>query len=114
MCVCRACVFAPQGLEKGQMKIKLLSGDVKLKNLRVKPSALDFLHLPIKVLQGTVAHLSLQANWRKLTSKPVKIILEDVFVIAEPRDDFSIDEKVELRRALQRKLKRLAEWETGR
>jgi len=96
-----------EGLNKEQLKLSVFSGQVALKNLKIKPSGLDFLHLPVKVKAGYVGNLYLEANWRKLGSQPVKVFLDNVFLIAEPRTEFKVDEEAEKKKATANKLEEL-------
>lgn len=95
------------GLHKEQLNVQLFAGNVQLRNLRVKPSALDFLQLPIAVKSGVVESLVLKANWAKLSSEPVRIELKRLVVVAGPRTSFDVNEAEERQRAQSRKRDRL-------
>jgi vacuolar protein sorting-associated protein 13A/C len=95
-----------ENFRESDVNIGILGGDVNLTNLIVKGSGLDFLRLPIKVKYGFVGSLVIKANWRSLSSRPVEIILSDVFVVAGNRTSFQVDEKKDEERALSNKL----EW----
>jgi vacuolar protein sorting-associated protein 13A/C len=82
-------------------------GEVTLKDVEVKASGLDFLRLPLSVLCGSVGRIHLKAKWTALGSEPVRITLENVFVIAGPKEDFSGDEKEELAYAIDDKKSKL-------
>lgn len=93
-----------------QLNIGLLSGDVKLRSLKMKRSALDKLHLPINVVEGHIGSLILQIPYSNLKNKPVKVLIEDVFVLAHP--DLNSDDDVDFKRRQQRaKLDQLELWE---
>jgi vacuolar protein sorting-associated protein 13A/C len=64
------------------------SGEVVLQNLKIKPSALKGLNLPLSVRQGLVGSIKLNLNWAKLGSVPVKISFADVWILGEPRYDW--------------------------
>ncbi len=53
--------------------------------------ALDALHLPVIVKEGYVGRIELVANWAKLASEPVRVVIEDVFLIAWPHDHAEFD-----------------------
>ena len=74
-----------EGLDPSQLRLNVWSGKVHLKSLSIKPTALDGLHLPVRVLSGRVSSLRLEANWRALTSQPVKVELEGVDLLLGPR-----------------------------
>lgn len=56
-------------------------------NLELKKEALDQMKLPLNVLEGHLGQLTLQIPWSNLKGKPVKIIIEDVFLLAAPRSE---------------------------
>ncbi|WFD35586.1 Vacuolar protein sorting-associated protein 13 [Malassezia cuniculi] len=74
------------GLNTKQLNVGIWSGDVTLRNLRLKPSALDHLHLPIDVREGYLGQLTLSIPWSNLKGKPVRVLVENVSLLAVPRD----------------------------
>jgi vacuolar protein sorting-associated protein 13A/C len=66
------------------LKISVFGGNVHLTNLKVRPEGLAFLKLPITVAEGFIGKLTLQANWTRLGSEPVRVVLEDVYLLAAP------------------------------
>lgn len=52
------------GLNTKQLNVGIWSGDVTLRNLRLKPSALDPLKLPIDVREGYLGQLTLSIPCR--------------------------------------------------
>lgn len=92
-----------------QLNIGIWSGDVKLKNLRLKKESLDKFKLPIDVKFGHLGELTLQIPWSNLKSKPVKVIIEDVYLLASPIiiEEFDLEE--EQRRDLERKKEKIAD-----
>ncbi|RCK56101.1 Vacuolar protein sorting-associated protein 13 [Candida viswanathii] len=62
----------------GSINIGIWSGDVKMRNLRLKKESLDKFRLPIDVKFGHLGELTLQIPWSNLKGKPVKIIIEDL------------------------------------
>ena len=57
-------------------------GDVVLRNLKLKPGALDHFRLPIKVKAGLVGSLTLKVPWTKLGKEPVVVTIDRVFCLA--------------------------------
>ena len=57
------------GLNTNQLNVAIWSGDVKLRNLRLKRSALDKLRLPIDVKEGYLGQLTLTIPWSNLKGK---------------------------------------------
>ncbi|KAL2841641.1 hypothetical protein BJX68DRAFT_245287 [Aspergillus pseudodeflectus] len=81
-----------------QLNIGIWSGDVKLRNLELRREALDQLHLPLNVVEGHVGELTLSIPWSNLRGKPVKVDIEDVFLLAAPKEDVNYDPEEEERR----------------
>ncbi|KAL4808325.1 hypothetical protein BDV18DRAFT_98367 [Aspergillus unguis] len=82
-----------------QLNIGIWSGDVKLRNLELRREALDQLRLPLNVVEGHVGELTLSIPWSNLRGKPVKVDIEDVFLLAAPKEDVDYDPEEEERRA---------------
>ena len=74
-----------EGLDASQLRLHVWSGRVHLRGLNIRPSAFDDLGLPLTVVSGSVESLRLEANWRSLTSQPVRVELEGVHVLLAPR-----------------------------
>jgi len=98
-----------ENFDPNQLQIGLLSGDVKLGGLKLKKGALDQLQLPINVTDGHIGSLVLQIPYSNLKSKPVKVFIEDVFIVAMP--DNGYDGDAQERRELSKKLEKLQLWE---
>ncbi|KAI9375312.1 hypothetical protein BJX61DRAFT_494673 [Aspergillus egyptiacus] len=81
-----------------QLNIGIWSGDVKLRNLELRREALDQLHLPLNVVEGHVGELTLSIPWSNLRGKPVKVDIEDIFLLAAPKEDADYDPDEEERR----------------
>ena len=88
------------GLNTKQLNVGIWSGDVKLRNLRLKRSALDKFRLPVDVKEGYLGQLTLSIPWSNLKGKPVRVLVENVSLLASPRDaSMEVDEKEEDERA---------------
>ncbi|PNH66081.1 hypothetical protein VD0001_g8276 [Verticillium dahliae] len=90
-----------------QLKVGIWSGDVKLRNLQLRKEALDQLKLPINVLEGHLGELTLIIPWSNLSGAPVKVFIEDVFLLASPKEDAAYDEDEEERRKQRIKMEKL-------
>lgn len=55
-------------LNTNQLNVGIWSGDVKLRNLRLKKEALDKFRLPVDVVEGYLGDLTLSIPWS--TSAP--------------------------------------------
>ena len=98
-----------EGLDRHQLQLNVWSGRVDLHSLSIRPSALDALQLPVRVLSGSVQSLRLEANWLQLTSQPVRVELEGVHLQLGPRTSPppSVDAAEAVQAALQSKLRSL-------
>jgi vacuolar protein sorting-associated protein 13A/C len=96
-----------QNFDAKQLNVGIWSGDVKLKNLELRREALDQLHLPLNVVEGHLGQLTLQIPWSNLRGKPLKVNIEDVFLLAAPKEDAEYDADEEERRAHAVKMEKL-------
>ncbi|KAL2348225.1 hypothetical protein Fmac_002225 [Flemingia macrophylla] len=73
-----------RGLSKEALKISVWKGNVELKNMQLKPEALNALKLPVKVKAGFLGSVKLQVPWSRLGQDPVLVYLDRIFLLAEP------------------------------
>ncbi|KAE9596742.1 putative vacuolar protein sorting-associated protein [Lupinus albus] len=73
-----------RGLNKEALKISVWKGDVELKNMQLKPEALNALKLPVKVKAGFLGSVKLKVPWSRLGQDPVLVSLDRIFLLAEP------------------------------
>lgn len=60
------------------------TGDVILKNLQLKQSALNELDLPVQLVYGQLGKLVLKIPWKNLYSLPVQADVEDLYLLVAP------------------------------
>ncbi|KJZ79741.1 hypothetical protein HIM_01210 [Hirsutella minnesotensis 3608] len=96
-----------QNFDPTQLKVGIWSGDVKLRNLELRREALDQLKLPINVVEGHLGELTLAIPWSNLRGAPVKVLVEDVFLLASPKEEAEYDEEEEERRRQRLKMEKL-------
>lgn len=96
-----------QNFDAKQLNVGIWSGDVKLRDLELRREALDQLHLPLNVVEGHLGQLTLQIPWSNLRGKPLKVNIEDVFLLAAPKEDAEYDAEEEERRAHAVKMEKL-------
>lgn len=96
-----------QNFDPKQLNVGIWSGDVKLRDLELRREALDQLHLPLNVVQGHLGQLTLSIPWSNLRGKPVRVSIEDVFLLAAPREDAEYDPDEEERREHAVKMEKL-------
>ncbi len=90
-----------------QLNVGIWSGDVKLRNLELRREALDQLHLPVNVVEGHLGQLTLAIPWSNLRGKPVSVKIEDVFLLAAPKEESDYDAEEEEKRAQAVKIEKL-------
>ncbi|ERT03326.1 hypothetical protein HMPREF1624_01637 [Sporothrix schenckii ATCC 58251] len=96
-----------QNFDPTQLKVGIWSGDVKLRDLELRREALDQLKLPINVVEGHLGQLTLTIPWSNLSGAPVKIYIEDVFLLASPKEEAAYNEEEEERRKQRLKMEKL-------
>ncbi|KAK0724982.1 hypothetical protein B0H67DRAFT_480247 [Lasiosphaeris hirsuta] len=90
-----------------QLKVGIWGGDVKLRDLELRREALDQLKLPINVVEGHLGQLTLTIPWSNLRGAPVKIYIEDVYLLASPKEEAEYNEEEEERRRQRIKMEKL-------
>ncbi len=90
-----------------QLNVGIWSGDVKLRNLELRREALDQLRLPLNVVEGHLGQLTLQIPWSNLRGKPVKVTIEDLYLLAAPKEDAEYNAEDEEKRAHALKMEKL-------
>lgn len=90
-----------------QLKVGIWSGDVKLRNLELRREALDQLKLPIDVIHGHLGELTLVIPWSNIRGAPVKVFIEDVYLLASPKEEAAYDEDEEESRRQRVKMEKL-------
>lgn len=100
-----------ENFDPAQLNVGIWSGDVKLKNLKLRKDCLDSLDLPIDVKSGILGDLVLTVPWSSLKNKPVKIIIEDCYLLCAPRSEDHENDEEMVMRAFRLKMRKLAEWE---
>ncbi|KAJ2425517.1 Vacuolar protein sorting-associated protein 13, partial [Coemansia sp. RSA 2531] len=94
-------------LETTQLKLGIWQGDVKLEKLRLKKDALDKLRLPVDIKEGWLGTLTISIPWSNLKGEPVRITIDNVYVLAAPRFQGDFDPEREHEREYKRKMRRL-------
>ncbi|KAI0139290.1 hypothetical protein BJ166DRAFT_126349 [Pestalotiopsis sp. NC0098] len=96
-----------KNFDPAQLKVGIWSGDVKLRNLELRKEALDQLKLPINVVEGHLGELTLVIPWSNLRGSPVQVFVEDVFLLASPKEEAAYDADEEDRRKQRLKMEKL-------
>ncbi|XP_078437793.1 pleckstrin homology (PH) domain-containing protein isoform X2 [Wolffia australiana] len=73
-----------KGFNKEALKISVWRGDVELKNMQLKPEALNALKLPVKVKAGFLGSIRIKVPWSRLGQEPVIVHVDRILILAEP------------------------------
>ena len=81
------------GISSDNIEASVWSGEVSLKNLKIKPQALDFLELPVpvKIRKGHIGTLDAVVPYTALSSQSTTITINDVFLTVVPRAHANVD-----------------------
>jgi len=96
-----------EGLDSKNLQVSVGSGDVVLKSLNLKKSALRELELPITVKEGSLGQLTMKVPWANLGKEASTVRVSEVFLLCEPKMRSSGSAREEEERALASKLGRL-------
>lgn len=100
-----------ENVSSDQFKVAAWSGNVSLKNLKLKKEALDKFRLPVDVVDGFVQQLELNIPFRYIQTQPVVVKVKNVTLLCMPRAQSNYDEADDERRKQQVKQEKLANAE---
>ncbi|KAI9322742.1 hypothetical protein BX666DRAFT_2109183 [Dichotomocladium elegans] len=95
-------------LNYDQLNIGVWKGEANLRDLKLRREALDKLKLPIDVVEGYLGELKLIIPWSNLKKEPVKVYIDNVYLLAVPKSEATLSLDEEEKRAQQLKERRLA------
>lgn len=101
-----------ENFDPNQLNIGIWSGDVTLSNLKLKPESLDKLELPIDLKCGNLGTLTMQIPWSNLKGKPVKILIQDCYILITAKLQNSFNKSDEIQKDLRIKRQKLDNLET--
>jgi len=67
-----------------------------IENVNLKSDIIEMLELPIKLWKSSVGKLTIKIPWKKITSAPVEITIENVFVTLIPLSEWHFDDNLVL------------------
>lgn len=79
------------------------TGDVVLKNLVLKQSALSELDLPVQTTYGHLGSLVLKIPWKNLYSAPVEAYIDRLYLLAVPNNSVRYNAEREEKASLEAK-----------
>ncbi|XP_065320844.1 intermembrane lipid transfer protein VPS13A-like isoform X3 [Gordionus sp. m RMFG-2023] len=103
-----------ENLDTKQLNIGIWGGDVVLKNLSIKSTALSDLDLPIKLYQGHLGKLTLKIPWKNLYAAPVIATIDSLFILLVPNSVVKYDERAEEKGKQEIKQKELEKIEEAK
>jgi hypothetical protein len=71
-------------INSDQLKLSIFSGEVVLKDLKLKESAIESLGFPFNLQSGRISSLKVDIPWSKLSSAPLQIEISDIFGLISP------------------------------
>ncbi|KAH7429919.1 hypothetical protein KP509_09G071400 [Ceratopteris richardii] len=101
------------GLSAEALKISVWQGNVVLKDLQLKAEALNSLKLPVTVKAGFLGSVTLKVPWNRLGNESVIVLLDRIFIVAEPIQDDQISEEDRKDRLLEAKRRQLDATESA-
>jgi len=82
------------GLDKQNLSVSALKGQIHLRNARLKQEAVELLNLPCQLIYGEVGTLKISFLWRNvLGSRPVVVELSQFLLKLGPKPEWSEDEE---------------------
>uniref|UniRef100_A0A2P2MA96 Uncharacterized protein LOC8261314 n=1 Tax=Rhizophora mucronata TaxID=61149 RepID=A0A2P2MA96_RHIMU len=99
------------GLSVEALRISVWKGDVVLKDLKLKAEALNSLKLPVTVKAGFVGTITLKVPWKSLGKEPVIVLIDRVFLLAQPAPDGRTLGEEDKRKLFEAKLHQIEEAE---
>lgn len=64
---------------------------MQFRGLHLKKTLLERFGLPVDIVAGDIGNLSVTIPWTQLKSQPVKIVIDDVYVLARARPQGKVD-----------------------
>mmetsp|Transcript_31579 Transcript_31579/g.54701 ORF Transcript_31579/g.54701 Transcript_31579/m.54701 type:complete len:2374 (-) Transcript_31579:14-7135(-) len=100
-----------ENLNADQLNISVFSGSLNLENLRIKRDAIEAFGLPFTIKQGSIGRIKAEIPWTSLSSSPLKIEIDSVFVhiVSSPTHEWVA--KNQDKRLLKEKLSALSSFE---
>src|SRR5574343_1121189 len=82
-------------INSDQLKLSIFSGEVLLKDLKLKNSAIESLGLPFTLQYGRISSLKVDIPWSKLSSSPLTIDISEIYGLISPSSPSSWSESKE-------------------
>ncbi|XP_020707369.2 intermembrane lipid transfer protein Vps13 isoform X2 [Athalia rosae] len=103
-----------QNLDHKQLKLSLWGGDVVLKDLLIKDTALDKLDQPVKLAYGRLGKLILKIPFKDMWNGQVDAIIEELYLLVVPCSQTQYDAEKEAKAELEAKQAEIARVEKSK
>jgi vacuolar protein sorting-associated protein 13A/C len=103
-----------ENLDTNQLRVGIWGGDVELKDLVLKQSALDDLDLPLQTIYGRVGKLVLKIPWKNLYGAAFVINVEDIYLLAAPNQQVKYNEEKEVAKSTEAKKREILQVELAK
>ncbi|KAL0252508.1 hypothetical protein I308_101900 [Cryptococcus tetragattii IND107] len=80
-----------ENLNAQDLSLSLFSGNLQFHGLHLKKSLLERFGVPVEIVAGDIGTLSISIPWTALKTQPVKIVIDDVYVLARARPPGKVD-----------------------
>ena len=84
-------------IDKSQTYASLLSGELELKNVKIKKDCFGYINLPYFILEiGYIGKIKIEISVPFFYSSPINIFINDIFIYAKQKDINKLKEKEEI------------------
>lgn len=73
-----------QGFDRENLKVASLKGDIVVEGTSLRKEAIEQLDVPVRLVYSHIGRLSAKIPYAKISSQPVEIAIEDVYILLEP------------------------------
>ena len=101
------------GIDKQAAEMSVWKGEIRLKKLALKSTALDDLDLPVKLVFGSLQELQLDIPWKNLRSRPVVVKITGLYMVVRPNNNPSTSAEEQRERELANKRAAIAELDAA-
>ncbi|KAJ6246719.1 vacuolar protein sorting-associated protein 13c [Anaeramoeba flamelloides] len=94
-------------VHQDQLQLGLWEGDVSINNIQLHEETFEILNLPLKLKWGQINNLELEIPWKNLSSQPVNVDIDGIYLIAQPIFDEHIEKSLLIKRENNKKQEKL-------
>lgn len=90
------------GFDSNNLHLGVWKGDIRVENVSIRSDLMDSLEFPVRIKYSSIGNLTIKVPWARLSSLPVQILLEDIYILVEPIEEKNWD--FQDRHAINRKM----------